>query len=132
MGPDLSAKMTAFKRAHTNEYSQGAFTTSVLDPVLGHSQPPPTPGCHPNPVDRSGSGSCGVTALPWVREESVFSRPVEFLHSSPTGLQSQMLQGLLLLIPDRQAGWSDMSLRTLTLVGEPLWHNYFPICGSPN
>ena len=41
-------------------------TTSVLDPALGHSQPPPTPGCRPNPVDRSGSGSCGVIALPWV------------------------------------------------------------------
>ena len=56
--------------------------------------------------------------------------PEEFLQSSPTGLQSQMLWGLLLLMPDPQTGESDLGLITLTPVGEPLWYNYFPVCGS--
>ena len=38
---------------------------------------------------------------------------VEFLQSSPTGLQNQMLWELLLLTPDTQTGNPDMGLRTL-------------------
>ena len=62
---------------------------------------------------------------------SVASSRAELLHSSPAGLQSQMLWGFLLRMPDPQAGDPDMGLRTLTLVGKPLQYNYFPVCGSP-
>ena len=51
---------------------------------------------------------------------SVYSRPVEVLKSSLAGLQSQMIWRLLFLIPDSQAWESDVQLRTLTPVGEPL------------
>ena len=43
---------------------------------------------------------------------SVNPSPVEFLQSSPAGLQSQMLWGLLLLKPDPQTGEPDFGLRT--------------------
>ena len=61
---------------------------------------------------------------------SVFPSPVEFLQSRPVGLQSWMLLGLLLLTPDPQAGEPYVGLRVLSPVGEPLWYNYFPVCGS--
>ena len=47
----------------------------------------------------------------------------------PAGFQSQM--GLCLLIPDPQAGESDVELRTFTPAGDPLQYNYCPVCGSP-
>ena len=50
---------------------------------------------------------------------------VNFLWSSPTGLQSQTLWGLLLLLPDPQAEELHLGLRTLIPVGKPLWYNYF-------
>ena len=56
---------------------------------------------------------------------------VNFLWSSPTGLQSQTLWGLLLLLPDPQAEELHLGLRTLIPVGKPLWYNYFPVCGLP-
>ena len=99
-----------------------------------HSQPQSThtsPGDLPRPAGSSGSVSYGVTALPWVlvhmktcawplRVESVSPRPAQILHSSPAGLQNQVLWGHLLLMPDPQTGEPDMGLRTLTPVGEPL------------
>ena len=51
---------------------------------------------------------------------SVFLSPVELLQSSPTGLESHMLWGLLLLMPDPEAGEPDVGLRALTAVGELL------------
>ena len=69
---------------------------------------------------------------------SVACSLVELLWSSfegqlkPTGLQSQMLWGLLLLLMlDRQAGEPDTGVRTLILVGDPQQYNYFPFCGLP-
>ena len=69
---------------------------------------------------------------------SVACSLVELLWSSfegqlkPTGLQSQMLWGLLLLLMlDRQAGEPDTGVRTLILVGDPQQYNYFPVCGLP-
>ena len=50
---------------------------------------------------------------------------------SPTGLQSQMLWGLIFLVQDPWAGEPDMRLRTLTPMGEPLYYNYSPLCGLP-
>ena len=51
---------------------------------------------------------------------SVSHSPVEFLRSSPAGLQSQVLCGRLLPMPDPQAGEPLVGLRTLTPVGELL------------
>ena len=61
---------------------------------------------------------------------SVSPRPVQLLHSSPAGLQSQMFWAPP---PDDrpQAGEPDIGLRTFNLVGKPLQSNYFPVCGLP-
>ena len=100
-----------------------------------HSGPQPPPASlrdSPRPAGRSAPGSYEVTAFslgPSVHETLcapsksgvfVFPSPMEFLPSSPAGLQSQMLWGLLLPMSDPQAGEPDMGLRTLTPVGEPL------------
>ena len=94
-------------------------------------QPLPTSAGDPlRPAGGSGPGSYKVTAFslgPGVHETlyvlsksgvSVSPSPVEFLQSSPTGLQSQMLWGLLLLIPDPQTREPDVGLE-LSL----LWDN---------
>ena len=62
---------------------------------------------------------------------SVSPSPMELLHTSPAGPQSQMPQGLLLPMPDPQAWEPDVGLRTLTSVGEPLKYSYFPVWGPP-
>ena len=62
---------------------------------------------------------------------SVFPSPVEVLQSNPAVLQSQILWGLLLLLPDPQAGKPMLGLRTFTPVGELLWYNCFSVLGSP-
>ena len=51
---------------------------------------------------------------------SVSPTPVEFPRSDPTGLQSQILWGLLLPLPDPQAREPDVGLITFTPVGELL------------
>ena len=103
-------------------------------------QPPPctSPGDPPRPAGRSGPGSYEVTAFslgldvhktfcpPSKSGVSVSPSPVEFLRSSPAGLLSQMLWGLLLM-PAPKAEMPDVGLRTLTPVGDP--NNYFPVCG---
>ena len=55
---------------------------------------------------------------------SVLWNSCEFLWSNLAGLQSQILWGLFLSLPDPQAGNPDMVLRTLTAVGELMWY-YF-------
>ena len=69
--------------------------------------PPASPGDPPRPAGRSGPGSYGVTAfalgpgacdtlcVPSESGVSVSPSPVQFLRSSPAGLRSQMLWGLL-------------------------------------
>ena len=79
--------------------------------------------CDPMDCSPPGSSVHGILqarVLEWVAMPS----------SRPTGLQSQMLWGLLLPMPGPQAGEPNVELRTLTPVGEPLWYNYFPVCGS--
>ena len=63
---------------------------------------------------------------------SVSPSPVELLQSSPSGLQSQMLWGLLLPMPDPSAGEPNVRLRALSPVGDLLQYNYSPVCGSPS
>ena len=50
------------------------------------------------------------------REISTSPGPMGLLQLSPTGLQTQMLCRLILLVPDPLAGEPDMGLRTLISV----------------
>lgn len=75
-------------------------------------------------------GSQCTHARPCVSSRSgaaVSPSPVAVLHSSPTGLQSQVLWGLFLLMPDPQAGEPDVGLSP---TGELLQYNCSPVCGS--
>ena len=63
-----------------------------------------------SPPGSSVHGILQARVLEWVAMPS----------SRPTGLQSQMLWGLLLPMPGPQAGEPNVELRTLTPVGEPL------------
>ena len=104
------------------------------------SQSPHTSPADPLKTSRYDPWSYEVSALlPWVPVHAhpcVSSRsgaavspsPVALLHSSPTGLQSQVLWGLFLLMPDPQAGEPDVGLSP---TGELLRYNCSPVCGSP-
>ena len=112
-----------------------------------HSEPqlPPTSAVDlPILAGRSGPVSYGVTAffpqgagmhktlcVPSKSGVSVSPSPVEILQSSPAGLQSQNRWGLLLLLLGQQPGKPGVGLRTFTPLGELLWYNCFPVCGSP-
>lgn len=79
---------------------------------------------------------CAVIPCTWnlicsLQENCLFHSSVELLHSWPTGLQSKMFWGFLLLKPDSQAENPELGLKTFTFIGEPQWYNYFPVCGSP-
>ena len=64
-----------------------------------------------------GPGAHETLCAPSKSGVSVSPSPLELLRSSPAGLQSQMLWGFLLLMPDH---WSlTWGLRTLTPMGEP-------------
>ena len=65
-------------------------------------------------------GVCEILCAPYKSEISVFPNPMELLQPNPTGLQSQMLWGLLFPVSDPHTGGPDMGLRTLTPVGNPL------------
>ena len=54
---------------------------------------------------------------PFKNGVSISPSPVALLHTSPTGLQCQMLQGPFLPVPDLLAWGFDVGLRTLTPVG---------------
>lgn len=58
--------------------------------------------------------------------------PLELLHSSPAGLQSQMLWRQLLLMPEPQARWPASGIKNLTPLGELPWYNYFPVVICPS
>ena len=84
----------------------------------------------------SSPGSHGGAPLYWVpvhmrpcllpSKSVVCLSPVKCLGSRSTGIQSQILcWGFLLPVPDAQTGDSDVELRTVTPMGEPLWYNYF-------
>ena len=57
--------------------------------------------------------------------------PLELLHKISNDPQCQILQGLLLPMPDLQAWEPDMGLKTLTPIGNSLWYSDFPLCGLP-
>ena len=131
--------MAGSKRADTNKYS-----LELLPPVCASFHwtitSPTSAGDSPVPVGRSGPCSYEVTSFfPLVllsgdlactlQEWSFVSPiPVKFLWSNPT---DQMLWGLLLPMPDTQAGKRDVGLKTFTPMGKHLWYNYFPVYGLP-
>jgi len=47
-----------------------------------------------------GPSACESLCVPFKNGVSVSPSPMEFLHTSPPGLQCQMLQGIFLLVPD--------------------------------
>ena len=55
-----------------------------------------------------------------LHECSFSPNPVELLHLSHSGPQSQMLLGFLLLLPHSQAGQAHVGIGNLTLVRESL------------
>ena len=127
----------ASSRAHISDYSPVLLPPLSLSPqwataIRWRSF---TPGDTPRPECRSGPGSYEVTAfsLPsayeilYVPSKSVVClSPVTCLWSRSTGIQSQIFcWGFFLPVPDAQTGESDVELRTVTPMGEPLWYNYF-------
>ena len=115
--------------------------TNVLAPTVSISQYPPPQETLQDPQLRLAQvpmesllcpgSQCNETLC--VPSKSGFSfspRPVELLHLGLTGLQNQMLWGLLLMT-DPQDGEPDVGLRTLTPLGELLQYYCFPLCGSP-
>lgn len=99
----------------SDEYSQiSSHIFSLLSPKREPQLSPASLGDSPYQAGRSSQGSLEITAFavdPRVHEilyasskcrVSVFPRPLELLHSSPAGLQNQMLWGLLLLMPTPQ------------------------------
>ena len=120
----LGIKMEAFRRAHAIDYS--LVPLSKCPCPHSKSWPPSSfPGELPRPASMFGPGSCEVSAFPLgpcahemlytlsTSGISVSPSPLEFPWSSPIGLQNQMLWGLLLPLPDPQAGEPDRRLRTL-------------------
>ena len=104
--------------------------------------PPTSLRGSPRPAGRSGPGSYQITAFalgivyeilfaPFKSDTSISPRPVGLPKLSPTGLQSQMLWGIIFLVQDPQAGEPNVGLRTLTPLGEPLRYNYSPGFGPP-
>ena len=106
-----------------------------------HSEPKPIPaypGDSVRPAARSGPGSYGVTALLWVpmhgkicvlplRVESLFSLVLWSPCDQPHWPSMPNALGFLLPMPEPRFG----RLKPLTPVGELLWYNYCPFCGSP-
>ena len=78
-----------------------------------------------------GPGVPGTLCVPSKSGASVSPSAVEFLQSNTVALQSQILWGLLLPLPDPQAGKPGEGLRTFNPEGELLWYYYFPVCGLP-
>lgn len=104
---------------------------------------PASPGDSLRPAGRPGPGSCGVShwfalgssackilCASFKSGVSVFLSPVQLLHSSPIGLQSQMFWGLFLPMPEPQAGGQTWGSELRPVV-EPLQYNYFPVHGLP-
>lgn len=50
---------------------------------------------------------------------------------APLAFKAKLLWGLSSLMPDLQAGESDIGLSVLSPVWEPLWYNCFLVCGLP-
>ena len=135
LGADVLNKMLAFRCVLL-----GMFTTSFYVPRVSHNHSPRRPSRTLRVVWPSllwshhfalGPRMCKAFCVSSKNRMSVSLSPVELLQWRPADLQSQMLWGLLVPMPDPQAGELGMGFRTFTLIGELLWYNYFPVCGLP-
>ena len=89
-------------------------------------------------LGKSGSVSCGVTAsFSWVLVHTRFCLcpprnllPQSCVSSVVKSLQSQILWGFSVALPDPQVGKSAGSPRTFLTVQEFLWYNCSAVCGS--
>ena len=104
--------------------------------------PPVFSGDSPRIAVRSHPDSYGVSAFPWdpvhmnvcvhlSRMGSLFHPS----HGAPAHKPHWPLKpnalGLFLLVPVPQGCRPLVGLRTLTPIGESLWHSYFPVCRPP-
>ena len=89
-----------------------------------HNEPQPQPifpGYPPRLAGRCDTDSYGVSALPWdLVHMKAYVHPPKVECLLPQVLLGQMLQGILLPMPDLQSHSSDVGLRSLTPIGEPL------------
>ena len=67
-----------------------------------------------------GPSACERLCALFKNGASISPSPMEFLHTTPTGLQCQMLWGIFLPVLDPHMCEFDMGLITLTPVGESL------------
>ena len=106
-------------------------TTGVYVPRVSHSHPSSSgdplrlagrsaPGFYKITSFALGPSAHEILCEPFKSEIFISPNPVELLQSSPTGLQSQMLWGLLFAVPDPPGGGPDVGDRTFIPVGEPL------------
>ena len=121
----------------------GYFHHQLLCPKREPPPPPTSPGDLLRPAGMSAPGSYGVTTfvlrpgvcgtlhVPSKGGVFVSPSPEDFLYWRSTGLQSQMLWGFLLLMPDPQTGDPYIRFRILTPMGEFLWYNYSSVCELP-
>ena len=112
----------------------------LLYSVAGHCQPmplPETPGHSQSTLAQSLVGSLPLSPGSWCTQGFVFSlqepiSPVlwKFCNQIPSGLQSQILWGFSVPLPDPQDGESVVGPRTFATVRELPWYNCSPVCGS--
>ena len=140
MQPGLSAKM-ATSVSLCWQIFPGASITCVLTPTVSKLSPA-SPGDSPRYAGMSGPGSCGVTALPWVpahvkscvrlpRVESLLPRVLcSYGTQSPWAFKVKLSGGSSSQCQMLWLGNLTWGLE-LSLLGESLRYNYFPVCGSP-
>ena len=119
------------------------YRCQCLCPCSEAQLPPASAGDPQILAGRSGPGSYEVTAFsPGSGMHEILCVPsrVELLFppvlrdscdQTPLAFKARFSGGLLLPLPDLQAGEPDVGLRTFTPVGELLQYNYFPVCGLP-
>ena len=88
-------------------------------------------GSYQSTAFAQGSRPCEISCSPFNSEISIPPIPVGLPKLSPSGLQNQMLWGLIFLIQEPWAYEPDMVLRTLIPMGEALQCNYSPVCELP-
>ena len=152
MWPGLSAKMSASRKAHADEYSLICFPPASLSPewIIAASTAPlsASPRDPLRLAGRSGPGSYQIIAF-WgaggpgaceisltLLERSLYSPPPTPtpLCGTPAIKTHWPSRPNVLQIPPCNArclGWGAWGgLRALALLGELLWYNYSPVCGS--
>ena len=136
--PGVAEKMMASRKADANEYSlelRWLCFCPCSDPQL----PPACVGDPPVLAGRSGPGSYEVTfislgpgahkilCVPSKSGSLCFPQTCGIPVIKPCWPSKSDFLGLCLPLQ----GDPDMGLRTFTPVGEFLWYNSFPVCGSP-